>query len=98
MLPIYFQSIKFIQGNECHDYPKTRTKLAEKSIRCTIPKLVNDTTPVVLDKIFTHSLQGFSFYIKFKTNFIDTFREVKPETEETLDQFVIRLKDYLAKC
>ena len=25
------------------------------------------------------------------------FREVKPETEETSDQFVIRLKNYLAK-
>ena len=25
------------------------------------------------------------------------FREVKPETEETPDQFVIRLKNYLAK-
>ena len=25
------------------------------------------------------------------------FREVKPETEETPDQFIIRLKNYLAK-
>ena len=50
---------------------KTGTKLAEKSIRYTITKLVNDTTPVILDKIFTQSLQGFSFYIK--TNFIDSY-------------------------
>ena len=81
LLPLYFQSIKFIQRTECHDYPtrsrfmlqisKTRTKLAEKSIRYTIPKLVNDTTPVILDKIFIHSLQGFCFYIK--TNFIDSY-------------------------
>ena len=38
---------------------KTRTKLADTSIRYTLPKLVNDTTSLIMEKNFSHSLQGF---------------------------------------
>ena len=74
LLPIYFQSINFLQRTDLHSYQtrsrfmlqinKTRTKLAETSIRYTLPKLVNDTTSVILEKNFSHSLQGFISYIK----------------------------------
>ena len=66
--------INFLQRTDLHSYQtrsrfmlqinKTRTKLAETSIRYTLPKLVNDTTSVILEKIFSHSLQGFISYIK----------------------------------
>ena len=43
---------------------RNRTKLAETFIRCTLPKLVNDTTSLIMEKNFSHSLQGFISYIK----------------------------------
>ena len=72
LLPIYFQSINFLQRTDLYSYQtrfmlqinKTRTKLAETSIRYTLPKLVNDTTSLILEKIFSHSLQGFISYTK----------------------------------
>ena len=32
---------------------------AEKCVRYNLPKLVNDTSSLVFDKLFTHSLDGF---------------------------------------
>ncbi len=37
---------------------------AKKCIRYSIPNTINNTTPNIFDKIYTHSMQGFSGYIK----------------------------------
>ena len=37
---------------------------AEKCVRYNLPKLVNDTSPLVFEKLFTHSLDAFSNYFK----------------------------------
>ena len=43
---------------------KTRTKLAENTLRNITPKVINDSPHCIISKILTHSLQGFKFYIK----------------------------------
>ncbi len=37
---------------------------AKKCIQYSIPNTINNTTPNIVDKIYTHSMQGFSEYIK----------------------------------
>ncbi len=51
------------QGNRIH-IARTNHKYADKCIRHSIPKTVNSTNNNIIDKINTHSLQGFSKYIK----------------------------------
>ena len=43
---------------------KVKTKIAEQSIEYSLPKIVNLTTPHILDKVFTHSTSGFCYYVK----------------------------------
>ena len=38
--------------------------MAENSIPYTLPRLINETVPLILDKILTHSFQGFTLYVK----------------------------------
>jgi hypothetical protein len=49
-----------------HIHPvRTRHEYAKKCIRYHLPKVINDTPAIILDKIDTHSLKGFANYIKF---------------------------------
>ena len=73
-LPAYLLQFIFKHRSEIHSYDtrikdsfdtnKTRTRLADSSIRQVIPRLINDTPHFIIDKIYTHSLQGFTSYIK----------------------------------
>ncbi len=45
-------------------HPKTQHEYAKKYIRCNIPKVITNSPNYILNKITTHSLQGFSGYIK----------------------------------
>ena len=73
-LPFYLQSFVFNRRSDVHSYEtrnklalntnKVNTKSAEQSIRNVTPKLINDTPSIITDKIFTHSLQGFTSYAK----------------------------------
>ena len=73
-LPEYFNTLNFIPRSYVHSYNtrrknylcsnKTRTKFAEQCIRNVVPKLINDTSPLILNKIDTHSLHGFCTYMK----------------------------------
>ncbi len=74
LLPVYFQNLPLLQRYEIHDYKtrgestvrpcKIKHEYARKSIRYKIPEIVNVTSDCIVDKIGTHSLQGFSKYIK----------------------------------
>ena len=44
--------------------PTTHTCVAERCIRFILPKIINDTDPSVTDKVYTHSFQGFTNYVK----------------------------------
>ena len=74
LLPSYFNCLEWTPRLEMHDYnvrsrkklhiSKVRTKMAENSIQYTLPRLINETAPLILDKILTHSFQGFTLYVK----------------------------------
>ena len=51
------------QHRQIHQ-PTAKHEYAKKCIRFDIPKLINNTPAIILDKVWTHSLQGFSWYIK----------------------------------
>ena len=73
-LPSYFNCLELTPRFEMHDYnvrsrkklhiTKVRTKMAESSIRYILPRLINETATLILDKILTHSFQGFTLYMK----------------------------------
>ena len=48
----------------CLHNTKIKTKAAENSFRHFLPKIINTTSPSILQKISTHSFQGFVFYRK----------------------------------
>ena len=51
------------QGNSLHIL-RTNHKFADKCIRFSVPKTINDTPNNIKEKVNSHSLQGFSKYIK----------------------------------
>ena len=73
-LPSYLQSFNFKARQDIHGYNtrnknkldlnRTETKKAENSLRIVVPRIVNKTTLLIIDKISTHSLQDYKSYIK----------------------------------
>ena len=51
------------------EFVNSSTASGEKCLRCYLPNFINNSSPQVLDKINTHSYEGFSFFIK-RTKFI----------------------------
>ena len=72
-LPEYFDQ-QFFSNTVNHNYnvrdrenliiPFVRHVFAQKCIRYSIPKLINRTDRLIVDKCFSHSLHGFSIYVK----------------------------------
>ena len=73
-LPKYFLSFQCVPRSSIHDHGTrgaeqvdtiyTRTHMAAKCIRSHLPVILNDTPAMIINKINTHSIQGFSFFIK----------------------------------
>ena len=66
-LPKYFLSFQCVPRSRSAsniDTIYTRTHMASKCIRSQLPLLINNTPDIILSKIDTHSIQGFSFFIK----------------------------------
>ena len=73
-LPSYFLDFRYEQRSSIHDHDTrfanfidsklTRTVMAQNCILHHIVTVLNCTPKCILDKIDTHSLQGFTFYIK----------------------------------
>ena len=72
LLPHYLQSLPFQLNTNIH---RTRSQnknfqwrpmheYAKKCIRYNIPNTVNNITTNIIDKIYTHSMQGFTGYVK----------------------------------
>jgi len=82
-LPHYLQSLPFHPNTETHNYatriqhnihqPFTKHAFAKNCIRSDIPNIINISPNSILDKIYTHSLQGFSGYIK--AHFLQSYQE-----------------------
>ena len=74
LLPCYMQRLPLLHINDIHRYPTRpegemrhpliKHEYARNFIRYSIPQTINNTPHCILDKIETHSLQGFSKYIK----------------------------------
>ncbi len=56
-----------------HYYPIGKHVFTKNCVRFDIPKIVNNCRNSILDKINTHSLQGFSGYLK--TNYLQCYLE-----------------------
>ena len=73
-LPSYFLSFGCIPRSDIHEHDTgyahlinvegTRTKKAENCVRHHLTIILNNTPSCILDKINTHSLEGFSFFVK----------------------------------
>ncbi len=82
-LPSYLQNMLLQTNSDIHNYetqtqhhiyqPKTKHEYAKHCIRFHIPKTINSLPNSILDKINTHSLKGFSEYIK--TCFLWAYQE-----------------------
>ncbi len=74
MLPSYLQDMPFNPNVEKHTYhtrqkhdiqqPLAKHEFAKKCIRFDLPQIINSTPNIIKEKVFTHSLQGFSWYVK----------------------------------
>ena len=75
-LPTRSLSFPFIPTSEINDYNtnhinklfinRVNKSFAQQSLTFDIPKLINQTESCIIEKIHTHSLQGFSRYVKNK--------------------------------
>ena len=73
-LPNYQQNMPFHNNVETHNYntrqrndihnPLAKHEYAKRCLRFNLPHIVNSTPAIILDKVNTHSLSGFSWYIK----------------------------------
>ena len=72
--PKYFLSFQCVPRSSIHDHDTrgaervdtiyTGTHMAAKCIRSHLPVILNDTPAMIINKINSHSIQGFSFFIK----------------------------------
>ncbi len=73
-LPHYLQSLPFQPNSNAHDHatriqqgiyqPMRNHVFVKKWIRFDIPMAVNNAPNCIIDKLYTHNLQGFSGYIR----------------------------------
>ena len=73
-LPAYFKSFQLKAQNEIHNHHtrrnnwirpiRTRTVFASYCLRHYLPRLINDLPELVINKIYTHSFEGYSTYVK----------------------------------
>ena len=83
IIPEYFKSSMFTRQNQIHQYgtrhssnyvvPHRKHAFARHSVRNKIPAIFNESPACIKEKIYTHSLQGFSKYLKsyFITKYAD---------------------------
>ncbi len=81
LLPYYLQNVLFkpyIHSHETRSQGKIHTwrpmhEYAKKCIQYNNPSTVNSTPTNIIEKIYTHSMQGFSKYIK--QNILQSYQE-----------------------
>ena len=74
MLPNYFQNMPFTTNVHQHGHhtrqihkihqPFAGHDFAKRCLRFYLPRIINNSPDFILDKVDTHSLQGYSLYIK----------------------------------
>jgi len=74
LLPQFFSdSFSIVRQHDTHEHntrtqmviaPRIFHKFAEQCIRFSLPKLLNENIVSILEKVHTHSQNGFSYYVK----------------------------------
>ena len=75
-LPDYLLKIPFVLNRSVHSHntrdrdelylTKPHHEYARKCLRYDIPRVINKAPSMYKDKVSSHSIQGFSWYIKLK--------------------------------
>ena len=73
-LPHFFKDMTFSINNEIHHHstrissqfhlPRVKHTFAKNCIRYSLPILLNNTPECIKEKLYTHSLNGFTYYLK----------------------------------
>ena len=73
-VPEYFYQLPLYANHEVHNhYTRQQQNLhicvakhtfARKCIRYSLPNLINETSSDIIDKVFTHSVNGFKLYVE----------------------------------
>ena len=73
-LPVYLQNLPLDQNNSVHNFTtrgqynkhmiRVHHEFAKRSLRYSLPHTINNAPDLLKDKVTTHSLHGFSNYIK----------------------------------
>ena len=73
-LPLYFLDFECVPRSEIHhhdtryahliDSETTRTVMAEKCMRHHLANIINETPRIIMEKINSHSINGFIFFTK----------------------------------
>lgn len=81
-LPEYLLNMPFQSNSENHEYDTrqhnnihltlVKHDYAKYCLRFDLPRVINATPAIILDKISTHSLDGFSWYIK--THILESYK------------------------
>ena len=83
LLPEFFLRFDLVQRSNFYAYnirtknmlhtSRTYSKIGEKALRYILPRVINDTSLDILDKIYTHSIKGYISYIKlyFLNNYVN---------------------------
>ena len=58
------QCIEIIRPSGILKTPTVHTCVAERCVRFMLPKTINDADPSIIEKVYTHSFQGFTNYVK----------------------------------
>ena len=70
VLPVYLLNWNIIPNYNIHSHATnihtsmTKHEFAKKCLKHNLPHTINDTPELVLEKIITHSLHGFEYYLK----------------------------------
>ena len=74
VLPVYLLNWNTIPNYNMHSHDTrratniltsmTKHEFAKKCLKQNLPHTINDTPELVLEKIITHSLHGFEYYLK----------------------------------
>ena len=63
----------------------TRHEFAKKCLKYNLPHIINDTPELVLEKIVTHSLRGFAYYLKMYL--LQKYQNVYTKSDRYICQF-----------
>ena len=73
-LPYYFNQNLLLYNTQHHQHatractnvfiPRVNHEFAKRNIRFSIAKIFNNSPDIIINKIFTHGIHGFSTYIK----------------------------------